>query len=109
MPLIIQFNKRDLPDVRSDAEISDLASKGREPVYLAVATRGVGVVESMIGLLHLTWSALDAEHNLNKKFGFDSDAFLTQVAQKLGNPKPIPEILQACVGGALEVLRPESP
>ncbi|HYQ46928.1 MAG TPA: gliding motility protein [Polyangiaceae bacterium] len=108
MPLIIQFNKRDMPDVRSDAEIADLASKGREPVYLAVATRGVGVVESMIGLLHLTWSALDAEHDLNKKFGFDSKAFLAQVAQKLGNPKPVPEILQACVGGALDVLRPEA-
>ena len=108
MPLIIQFNKRDLPDVRSDAEIAELASKGREPVYLAVATRGVGVVESMIGLLHLTWSALDAEHDLNKKFGFDPQSFLTQVAKKLGNQKPIPEILRACVGGALDVLRPEA-
>jgi len=52
--------------------------------------------------------ALDAEHDLNKKFDFDSKAFLAQVAQKLGNPKPIPEILQACVGGALDVLRPEA-
>ena len=107
MPVVIQFNKRDLPEVRSDAEIADLASKGREPVYLAVAMRGEGVVESFVGLLHLTWSALDAEHDLNKKFGFDSEAFLQQVAQKLGDKRPLPQILGACVGGALDVLKPE--
>ena len=70
--------------------------------------RGQGVVESFIGLLHLTWSALDAEHDLNKKFGFDSDAFLQTVAKKLGDPRPLPEILGACVGGALDVLKPEA-
>jgi len=108
MPLIIQFNKRDLKGVRSDEEIAQLAAQGREPVYLAVATSGKGVVESFIGLLHLTWSALDAEHDLGRKFGFDSKAFLTEVASKLGMPRPVQEILGACVGGALEVLRPEA-
>lgn len=108
MPLVIQFNKRDLPEVRSDAEIAELAAQGREPVYLAVAMRGEGVVESFIGLLHLTWSALDAEHDLNKKFGFDSDAFLSSVAQKLGDKRPLPQILGTCVGGALDVLKPEA-
>jgi signal recognition particle receptor subunit beta len=107
MPVVIQFNKRDLPEVRSDAEIAELASKGREPVYLAVAMRGEGVVESFVGLLHLTWSALDAEHDLNKKFGFDSEAFLQQVAQKLGDKRPLQQILGTCVGGALDVLKPE--
>ncbi len=108
MPVIIQFNKRDVPDVRSDAEIAELAAQGREPVYLAVATRGQGVVESFVGLLHLTWSALDAEHDLNKKFGFDSEAFLAGVAKKLGDTRPLSEVLGACVGGALDVLRAEA-
>ncbi len=108
MPVVIQFNKRDLPDVRSDAEIAELAARGREPVYLAVAMRGQGVVDSFIGLLHLTWSALDAEHDLNKKFGFDSDAFLQSVAQKLGDKRPLSQILGSCVGGALDVLKPEA-
>jgi hypothetical protein len=108
MPLIIQFNKRDLPEIRSDEEIAALAGQGREPVYLAVATRGDGVVESFIGLLHLTWSALDAAHDLNRKFGFDSEAFIQTVADKLGQGRPVPELLSACVGGALDVLRPEA-
>jgi signal recognition particle receptor subunit beta len=108
MPLVIQFNKRDLPDIRSDQDIAALAAQGREPVYLAVATRAKGVVETFVGLLHLTWSALDAEHDLNRKFGFDSDAFLEQVAQKLGDSRKLADIMAESVGGALEVLRPEA-
>ncbi|HWA76407.1 MAG TPA: gliding motility protein [Polyangiaceae bacterium] len=108
MPLIIQFNKRDMPEVRRDEEIAQLAAQGREPVYMAVATRGLGVVESFIGLLHLTWSALDAEHDLNKKFSFDPQAFLTQVAEKLGQNRAVKDILRSSVGGALDVLRPEA-
>jgi signal recognition particle receptor subunit beta len=108
MPLVIQFNKRDLPDIRSDGEIAELAARGREPVYLAVATQGSGVVETLIGLMHLTWSSLDAEHDLAKKFGFDANRFLAEIAQKLGERRGVPELLSACVGGALEVLRPEA-
>lgn len=107
MPLIIQFNKRDLPGVRSDEEIAQLAAQGREPVYMAVAMRGSGVVESFVGLLHLTWSALNAEHDLDRKFGIDSQALLLEVATKLGQNRPVTEILRTSVGGALEVLRPE--
>lgn len=106
MPLIIQFNKRDLPEVRSDKEIAKLAAQGREPVFMASAMRGVGVVESFVGLLHLTWSALDAEHDLNKKFSFDSEAFLADVARKLGQTCELSQTLRASVGGALDVLRP---
>lgn len=108
MPLIIQFNKRDMPAVRSDEEIAQLAAQGREPVYMAIATRGLGVVESFIGLLHLTWSALDAEHDLDRKFGFDSQAFLAQVAEKLGQKRGVQDLLGANVGGAVDVLRPEA-
>ena len=108
MPLIIQFNKRDLNEIRSDEEIASLAAQGREPVYLAVATRGEGVVESFMGLLHLTWSALEAEHDLTGKFNFDSRAFLAEVAYKLGDRRAVSEIVASCVGGALDVLRPEA-
>lgn len=108
MPLIIQFNKRDLKNVRSDEEIAKLASQGREPVYLAVATRGEGVVESFIGLLHLTMSQLDAEHDLTGKFGINTLSLLEEVSQKLGQKRPVSEVLGECVGGALDVLRPEA-
>jgi signal recognition particle receptor subunit beta len=107
MPLVIQFNKRDLPGVRSDEEIAELASQGREPVYLAVAMRSSGTVETFVGLLHLTFGALDAEHDLSSKFGFDGPEFLKIVAEKLGERRPVPDVLATCVGGALDVLKPE--
>jgi signal recognition particle receptor subunit beta len=108
MPVVIQFNKRDLPDVRSDEEIAELAAQGREPVYLAIATRNNGTVETFLGLVHLTFSALDAEHDLGAKFGFQGSEFLRAVADKLGDTRPMPDILGTAVGGALDVLKPEA-
>ena len=92
------------PEARADvaAEAAALVEGAR------AGARHEGVVESFVGLLHLTWSALDAEHDLNKKFGFDSDAFLSQVAKHLGDNRSLPELLATCAGGALEVLRPEA-
>lgn len=84
LPLVIQFNKRDAPDVRSDAEIDALAAKGKEPVYKAVALRGQGVLETLMGLVDITWQRLETEHQLSEKFGVRSDALLDEVRAKLG-------------------------
>ena len=100
MPLVIQFNKRDLPDIRSDEELRELASRGEEPVYLAIATRGVGVVETLLGLLHLTWGTLDRTHNLSQKLAIDGATLLNSAAQQLGVSTPIGDILAARVGGS---------
>jgi signal recognition particle receptor subunit beta len=108
MPLIIQFNKRDMPGVRTEAELAELAAQGREPVYLAVATSGVGVVESFIGLLHLTMASLNSVHDLEKKFGFSLASLLAEVSEKFGRAGDVQAILAACVGGALDVLTPEA-
>jgi signal recognition particle receptor subunit beta len=100
MPLVIQFNKRDLPDIRSEQELSELATRGEEPVYLAVATRGLGVVETLIGLLHLTWQTLDRTHQLSQKLSIDGDTMLGNAARQLGVSTPMREILASRVGGA---------
>jgi len=99
MPLVIQFNKRDLPGVRSDQEIADLASRGREPVFRASAVTGGGVLESFFGLLQLTWNKLDAEHQLAKNLGIDRAGFLPMVARKLGYEGDVATLLAANVGG----------
>ena len=100
MPLVIQFNKRDLPGVRGDEEIEVLASRGREPVYRASAVTGDGVLESFFGLLHVTWNKLDREHGLAKNLGIDRDGFLPMVAGKLGYTGDVQALLSSCVGGA---------
>ena len=98
MPLVIQFNKRDLAGVRADAEIDDLALKGREPVYKASAVKGIGVLESFFGLLSLAWKRLDTEHDLSGKMGIRSDAFLEKAAASLGHPGRARELAMACSG-----------
>jgi hypothetical protein len=84
VPLVIQFNKRDLPHTRSEAEIDKLAAKGREPVYKAVAIRGVGVLETLLGLLDKTWMHLEKEHELERKFGLEPNRLLQDVRTRLG-------------------------
>jgi len=79
IPLVIQFNKRDLPDIRSGGEIDKLASHGKEPVFKAIAVRGVGVLETFLGLVELTWSQLETEHNLREKFGLDPGEVIGQI------------------------------
>ena len=48
-----------------------MASKGKEPTYLATATHGTGVAETFLGLVELTWDHLEREHHLKERFGLD--------------------------------------
>jgi hypothetical protein len=102
MPVVIQFNKRDLDRVRSDDEISALARRGREPVFKASAVNGRGVLETFFGLLHLTWTKLDAEHQLAKMIGVDAAELLPMAARQLGLDADVSALLSTCVGGNLD-------
>jgi mutual gliding-motility protein MglA len=86
VPLVIQFNKRDLPGVRSDAEIDEQAAHGSEPVFKAVALRGVGVLETLVGLFERTWSQLEAAHAIHEKFGVSPDDVAGEIRARLGLP-----------------------
>jgi hypothetical protein len=103
MPLVIQFNKRDLPEVRSDRELADLARRGKEPVFPAVATTGQGVLETFLGLSRLTYSTLDSKHKLFEKFGIDGGKLLDDIAKRLGAKTSVDRLLGECLGGALDV------
>jgi len=86
MPVVVQFNKRDLPDIRPDSEIDELASKGREPVYKAIATRGVGVKETLGGLLRATWLSLENKHGLSDKLGLVTQEVFSLLSDRFGLP-----------------------
>jgi len=82
--IVIQFNKRDLPGIRTDAEVRRIASKGKEPVYEATAIEGVGVAETFLGLADLTWSKLESRYSLREKFGVERADFMNHVRRSLG-------------------------
>jgi signal recognition particle receptor subunit beta len=98
VPLVIQFNKRDLQNVRTDAEIDELARRGREPVYKASAVNGQGVLESFFGLLDRSWRKLDAEHDLTQKLGIEPNVFLDKAAASLGYEGKARSLCEAFVG-----------
>ena len=83
MPLVIQFNKRDLPNIRTDKEIDKMAAKGKEPVFKATATTGEGVIETLLGLMEITWQRLDGWHDLERKFNVDGARLLKNLHQQL--------------------------
>jgi len=83
LPIVIQFNKRDLPDVRPDEELDQLAKRGREPVFKAVAMKGEGVLETFLGLMRITWAKLERENQLDKKFQIRLDEVLASLTVPL--------------------------
>ncbi len=102
VPLVIQFNKRDLPGVRTDMEIDDLALRGKEPVYKASAVHGTGVIESFFGLLERAWKKLDKEHDLTNKLHIEPDVFLAKAAASLGYEGQWRKLSDAHVAGMLQ-------
>ncbi len=81
IPKVVQFNKRDLPEVKPLEEIKN--SWGDIPTYPAVAMRGEGVVETFRELLRQTYRSMDAKHQFQEKFGVSEDDFLKGVLKNL--------------------------
>jgi len=79
LPAVIQFNKRDLTDIRGDEEIAEMRTKSREPIFTAIATQKVGVIETLHGLLRETYRHLDREQGFERKFETSEKEFLRQI------------------------------
>jgi hypothetical protein len=47
VPYALQFNKRDLPNAMSAAEMYRMLNYKREPTFEGVATTGVGVFDTL--------------------------------------------------------------
>ena len=79
LPTVIQFNKRDLSNIRTDDELSAIAAKSNEPLFKAVAIRGEGVLETLHGLLQMLFVDLNRKHDFERKFHISSHEFLNGV------------------------------
>ncbi len=82
--LVIQFNKRDLPGIRTDAEVDRIAAKGSEPVYKAIAIEHVGVKETFMGLCSTSWRKLESKYELESRFGVTHEQFMRAVEDAFG-------------------------
>ncbi|MBI4820204.1 MAG: GTPase domain-containing protein [Deltaproteobacteria bacterium] len=83
MPTVIQFNKRDLQEILTDEEVTEMAKRGKEPVYRAVALTGQGVIDTLKGVMHILYKSLDQDHDFGRKFGINEREFIHNVFEKL--------------------------
>jgi hypothetical protein len=75
LPLVIQFNKRDLPDIIDEAELIERWTPTGLPIIFGSAIKGVGVAETFAKVLMATYRHLDQIHGLAEKYGVTSDCF----------------------------------
>jgi mutual gliding-motility protein MglA len=85
LPVVVQYNKRDLPDAMP---IEHADRFGAARIEEACARQGVGVVQTFFELVGKAWEALDRDHKVVEKLGIDSTAFRKALAEHVGASTP---------------------
>ncbi|MDC8759521.1 GTP-binding protein [Janthinobacterium fluminis] len=75
LPLVVQFNKRDLPDILSEAEIAARWAQAPWPLLFAAALEGGGVLATFAALLDGLYDSLDRQFALGAAHGLTRAAF----------------------------------
>lgn len=86
LPLVVQFNKRDVADAVAEAELQ--ARWGQTPwapLSMASALHGQGVVESFRQLLARLYPQLDREYRLAKSEDIDAASFVRLLSAAQGD------------------------
>jgi hypothetical protein len=79
IPLVIQFNKRDLKEIVTEEEIRRIWNPTGIPVFLGAALEGTGVLETFVHLAERTYAHIDARCGLAENHGLDLNSFLSQL------------------------------
>lgn len=83
IPVVVQFNKLDLPHVRSADELESLRHQSESPIFEAVAIRGQGVVEPLLACLRLAFRNLLSREDAPRAWGLTEEDLLRAVAGQL--------------------------
>lgn len=76
VPLVVQFNKRDLPDILGEDEVRARYAGAPWPLLFAAAIDGRGVRETFAALLRAVWRRYADEFDLAGAHGLDEAAFV---------------------------------
>ena len=87
IPQVVQFNKRDLPDVKPLEEVRKAWEGTGIPTVPAIAIKGEGVLETFEALLGRLYRHLDERHDFGRKFQIGEDDFLRGVIRDLRKKK----------------------
>jgi mutual gliding-motility protein MglA len=91
-PVVVQYNKRDLPEAVPLTEVDRFGDATRT-IHEACAKQGPGVVETFFDLVGAAWKSLDTTGGLAQRFGIDAATFQRALAEHVGVTEPgkIPE------------------
>jgi mutual gliding-motility protein MglA len=87
VPIVVQYNKRDLPDAVPLADVDRFGDPDRK-VMEACAKKSDGVVPTFFELVGRTWDFLERDLHLTDRLGIDSSAFRRALAEHVGVAEP---------------------
>jgi len=79
VPLVLQYNKRDLPDLQTESEMGRALNPWGRRFFGAVASEGQGVMETFVAIVQEMLSAIAVKYNLKEK-GLDPSSVPEVVA-----------------------------
>ena len=80
VPLVIQYNKQDLPGAQTETDINRALNLWGRKAFPAVAARGEGVLETFVAVVQEMLAAIAVKYNLKEK-GLDPASVPEVVAQ----------------------------
>jgi signal recognition particle receptor subunit beta len=88
LPVVVQYNKRDLPNALPVSQLERELNKAGAPHFESVATTGVGVEETLKGITHLVLSNLVKKYGLEGTEPFDREIQILNAAPPPAAPRP---------------------
>ena len=82
IPVVVQYNKRDLPDKVELSTADRFATV--DPPLEATASEGKGVLPTFFTLLDRVWDSIDADMQLGQRFGITRAGFHEAVSGHVG-------------------------
>ena len=73
VPLVLQYNKQDLPEIMTAAELNKTLNPWGRPALAAVAAQGKGVIECFVAVVQDMLAAIAVKYNLKEK-GLDPES-----------------------------------
>ncbi|MFI5183702.1 MAG: hypothetical protein ACHQNV_04830 [Vicinamibacteria bacterium] len=80
VPLVLQYNKRDLADIQAEADMGRALNPWGRRAFPAVASEGQGVLETFVAVVQEMLAAIAVKYNLKEK-GLDPSSIPEVVAQ----------------------------
>ncbi len=81
IPLVVQFNKRDLPGIIPEQDIRRIWEPTGIPIFMASALNGPGVVETYKALLDKTYDYVDSRYYLGSEHGLGKEDFISRLTK----------------------------